>query len=506
MKHRWKGVLYSSEHALLGGEPEPRSVLSWFQPKSQSVDVFRKGVRELDDTIIHTIEHQRQTADQAFYKQYISKSKLPTTLFQLDTLQEFGTSDTTVLEYVRDKNTHAYESDYAAFQNADALTAHLQQLLHVGEAHMLTHEAFAQQLDWHKVGLGFENELRALTRVRALRVSQLVKQSRAMKDLLNAHQLKRSDQWVHKLTLPHTLTRLHDIHRTLHQLQEVVRGIEPYQDTDLGTRLDSVDQKFVQLQNALPNKVFSWFRLDYVKEHRTRLNLLSDGYLTDPVRLAQEEFAFLHREDVDAEHVRRHFPDPVHRRMHFLYLYCKHARHTPPQNTLPDGLARQREAERVYNHAMEQFALHQPASFATFVATFEQDQQWMEANVYSSKSQFTWGGVLFDVGSSLLGGQIASTPKSLTKHQIRALTAYFSNEDTQTLLLADVPALDKLKEALQHTLQHTALQHTGKTLQGIVDHLPEVVWNGDNPLYWTNTNKNANHAHFSKESYHHWFS
>ena len=81
------------------------------------------------------------------------------------------------------------------------------------------------------------------------------------------------------------------------------------------------------------------------------------------------------------------------------------------------------------------------------------------------------------------------------------LLNFFSNQDTKTILLEDMNRLTTLKDALQHTLQRG-----GKTLQDILDYLPDVVLSGDNPLYWTNTNKNANHAHFSKDKYEHWFS
>ncbi|HIB77749.1 MAG TPA: hypothetical protein EYO58_09090, partial [Flavobacteriales bacterium] len=474
---RWKDILHSSTHNTLLGEDDKeiqQGLLTWFSQSPQGVNVFRKGVQRVKDSIVHNVEQQKNTLEKAFFNTHITKSQLHKTLFQLDTLQQFGTSNTSLNDYLQKttSNTNAFEEDHRAFQNADTLKEHLKQLLHVGETHMMTHEAFEQQLDWNKTDLGFESQLQQLKQVHALRVSQMVKQSQAMKDLLNAHHIRTTPQWIHKLTSPHVISRLNTIHNTLQQLQNVVQQVEPFQDLSIDTRMDSIDQKFVALKYILPNKVFSWFNLEFVKQHRSKLNILTKGYTTDPHQLAKEEFAFVHREDIDAHYIRKHMPDPLHRRMHFLYLYCKHMQHHKAYSK--DA---QHEADEMYRKAMEQFALHQPESFAKFIKTFEQDHQWMEANVYSSKSQFTWGSALFDMGTSLLGQKMASTNKSLTKHQIHKLTTFFSKKDTKTLLLEDIKGLEGLKDALRHSLQKN-----GQRLQDVLDHLPQVVLNGDNPL------------------------
>jgi hypothetical protein len=361
---------------------------------------------------------------------------------------------------------------------------------------MMTDQTFEQQFDWKKEGLGFDSQLHQLATVRALRVAQLVKQSNVMREMLSAQHVHTTPQWVQKLTSPHIVSRLNHIQHSLHQFNNVVKQIESYQNMDLHTRLDSIDQKFVTIKHLLPKRVFSWFQLDYVKEHRSKPDLLTRGYVTDTQQLTQEEFAFVNREDIDARYIRRHMPDPLHRRMHFLYLYCKQMQ----QYSASVDHQRRSEAEHVYQEALEQYALHQPTSFASFLRTFEQDQQWMEANVYSAKSQFTWGSVLFDTCMNILGADVVTMPNSLTRSHLRQLDTFFSTKDTQTILTEDFQGLNVLKTKLQY-----ALRQGTQGAKHVLDRFPDVVVHGDNPLYWTNTNKNANHAHFSQDTYEHWF-
>ena len=501
LRNKWKTILYSSTHNILLGEEytdKQTGMLSWFSHVPHGVDVLRKGVGLVEDNVIHHVEQLKKTQEQAFFKNHIVKSQLHKTLFQLDTLQQFGKTNAPLNDYIQKtkSNTNTYDQDHDAFQNADTLKEQLKQLLHVGETHMLTNEAFEQKLDWNKVGLGFESQLQQLKIVHALRVSQIIKQSHTMKDLLNANHIQTAPQWIHKLTSPHVITRLNNIQNTLQQFQDVVQQVEPFQDLSMNTRMDSIEQKFVTLKYILPNKVFSWFNLEFVKKHRTKLNLITKGYITDPKQLTDEEFAFVNREDIDAHYIRKHMPDPLHRRMHFLGLYCKHMQqhkaHTKDAT---------HEAEEMYDKTIEQFALHQPYSFGSFIKTFEQDHQWMEANVYSSKSQFTWGSVLLDIGTSMLGQKVATSNKSLTKHQIHKLTSLFSKNHIHTLVVDDVKGLEGLKKKLQ-----LALQGGVQNINTVLDHLPQVVLYGDNPLYWKNTNTNANHAHFSEDHYEKMFS
>ena len=77
----------------------------------------------------------------------------------------------------------------------------------------------------------------------------------------------------------------------------------------------------------------------------------------------------------------------------------------------------------------------------------------------------------------------------------------FSKNHIHTLVVDDVKGLEGLKKKLQ-----LALQGGVQNINTVLDHLPQVVLYGDNPLYWKNTNTNANHAHFSEDHYEKMFS